>query len=82
MQTVQLTRREQVAVQEKAQEIAANVSNEKDIQLQQVQAQISQLEIALVQKEEVSCRAADTAMSGRRPMRPCGSTCPGHARLS
>ena len=50
---MQLTRREQSALQEKAQEIAATVSNEKDLQLQAVSVQVSQLEVALAQKEEV-----------------------------
>ena len=42
-----------MAVQEKVQEITATVSNEKDVQLQLTMAQVSQLEIALNQKEEV-----------------------------
>ena len=51
---VQLTRREQAAVQERAQELAASVSTEKDVQLQQVMQQVTSLEAALALKEEVS----------------------------
>jgi hypothetical protein len=67
MQTVQLTRREAAALHEKAQEIAASVSSEKETQIQQLSTQVSQLEIALAQKEEVHgccilCRYLDTAL--------------------
>mmetsp|Transcript_25533 Transcript_25533/g.55588 ORF Transcript_25533/g.55588 Transcript_25533/m.55588 type:complete len:492 (-) Transcript_25533:568-2043(-) len=50
--TVQLSRKEQAAVQEKVAEIAATVSSEKDKQLQQAVATAQQLEIVLAQKEE------------------------------
>jgi hypothetical protein len=54
---VQLTRKEQTAVQEKAQELLSSVQNEKELHLQQAlsssNALVSQLEISLTQKEEV-----------------------------
>ncbi len=52
-QTVQLMRREQTALQEKAQEIAASVSGEKEALLQQATLQVQQLEMSLCAKEEV-----------------------------
>lgn len=61
-QTVQLTRKEQTALQEKAQEIASTASNEKDVQLQLTTAQVTQLEIALAQKEEVHLFCASQTM--------------------
>lgn len=50
---MQLTRREQTVLQEKAQEIAASVSGEKEALLQQAALQIQQLEMSLCAKEEV-----------------------------
>ncbi|GAX79403.1 hypothetical protein CEUSTIGMA_g6844.t1 [Chlamydomonas eustigma] len=50
--TVQLTRREAAVLNEKAQELAASVSSEKESQIHQLSTQISHLEIALAQKEE------------------------------
>lgn len=41
-------------MQERAQELAASVSTEKDVQLQQVMQQVTSLEAALALKEEVS----------------------------
>lgn len=53
LQTVQLTRREKVVLDEKVQEIAATVNEERDLQLQQAMTQVSQLEMAVAVKEEV-----------------------------
>ena len=63
---MQLSRKEQVAVTEKALEIAATVTGEKerllgekDRQLQLLFSQITSLEVSLAQKEEVgqwACR--------------------------
>lgn len=50
--TVQLSRKDQSAVQEKAAEIVATVTTEKDRQLQHLAGQITQLELNLSQKEE------------------------------
>ena len=42
-----------MALQEKAQEIVSLANNERDAQLQVAMSQVTQLEIALAQKEEV-----------------------------
>ena len=71
IQTVQLTRREQAALQEKAQEIASMANTERDTQLQLTIAQVSQLEISLAQKEEVRSLALEARGIQSREFRQC-----------
>ena len=77
-QTVQLSRRDEAATQEKAAELAASAFEEKNRQLQELSAMLNRLELQLQQK--VGRRAA--AQLSRRGPGSSGTPCrPGTRRL-
>ena len=76
LQTVQLSRRDEAATQEKAAELAASAFEEKNRQLQELSAMLNRMEMALAQK--VERRSLPLLPPGCCPAAPVRSHRPPH----